>query len=47
MLVKIATILEMKIIAFQSHLQLKTRVLQSDFWKLIDQRKYPLVKETF
>jgi hAT family C-terminal dimerisation region len=47
MVKKNVSILEMEIIDFQSDLQLKTRVSQTDFWTLVDERKYPLVKETF
>lgn len=36
--------LELKIIHFYSDLQLKTRISQADFWKLLDAKKYPLFK---
>lgn len=47
MLNKNSSDLEMEIIDFQSDLQLKTRISQTDFWILVDEKKYPLLKETF
>ena len=44
---KNATNLEMEIIDFQSDLQLNTRISQTDIWILVDEKKYPLLKETF
>lgn len=37
----------MEILDFQSDLQLKTRISQTDFWILIDKKKYPLLKEFY
>lgn len=47
MINKKAPTIEMEIIDFQSDLQLKARISQTDFWTFVDEKKYPLIKETF